>query len=89
MIFQVAGLLFALKAGSKWVLNRIIDAEGVRKPLGRHLGRYHSALRANLALLDHSWSALGAFQEGRADAGRDQGELKESSVRIKQWPGEG
>ena len=38
-------ILFALKIGSKWVPNRIIDAGGVRKPPERHLGRYHNALR--------------------------------------------
>ena len=37
--------------GSKWVANRIIDAEGVRKPLHMHLGRYHSALKDILAAL--------------------------------------
>ena len=75
--------------GSKRVPNRIINAEGVRKPLGRHLGRYHSALRANLALLDHSWSALGAFQEGRAEARRAQGELKEDQAVARGGVGEG
>ena len=35
--------------GSKWVPNRIIDAEGVGKPLDRYLGRYDSALEGILA----------------------------------------
>ena len=35
----------------KWVPNRIIDAEGARKPLDRHLGGYHSALGAILGAL--------------------------------------
>ena len=57
--------------------------EATWKLLDPHLGRYDSALKANLALLDHSWSALGAFQGGRADAGRARGELRESSVRAQ------
>ena len=47
MIFQVSGHHFPLKIGSKWVPNRIIDAEGVRKPLDRPL--------------DGSWRHLGAL----------------------------
>ena len=35
--------------GSKRVPKRIINAEGVRNALDRHLGRYHSALEAILA----------------------------------------
>ena len=38
-----------LKIGSKSVPNRILDAEGVRKPPDRHLGGYQSALEAILA----------------------------------------
>ena len=45
------GSFFALKIGSQWVLNHIIDAEGVRKPPDRHLGCYHSALGTILATL--------------------------------------
>ena len=45
------GSFLALKMGSKLVPNRIIDAEGVRKPLDRHLGGYHSALGAILGAL--------------------------------------
>ena len=43
------GSVLAPKMGSKWVPNRIIDAEGVGKPLDRHLGRYDSALEGILA----------------------------------------
>ena len=49
MIFRSLGFFSALKIGSKWVPNRIIDAEGVGKPLDRHLGRYDSALEGILA----------------------------------------
>ena len=42
----------------KWVPNRIIDAEGVRKPLDRHLGGYHSALGAILGALGAILSAI-------------------------------
>ena len=45
------GSFLAPKIGPKWVPNCIIDAEGVRKPLERHLGRYHSALRGILGAL--------------------------------------
>ena len=44
MIFQVSGFFFVLKMCPKLVPNRIIDAEGVRKPLDRPL--------------DGSWSGL-------------------------------
>ena len=47
LIFQVSGLLFHVKMGPKWVPNRIIDDEGVRKPLER--------------LLDGSWRHLGTL----------------------------
>ena len=50
MIFQVSSHHFPLKIGSKWVPNRIIDAEGVGKPLDRYLGRYDSALGGILAV---------------------------------------
>ena len=83
------GAVLELKLSSKWGPNRIFDAEGVRKPLDRHLGGYHSALRANLALLDHSWSALGACQEGRAEARRAQGELSEDQAAARGGVGEG
>ena len=42
--------------GSKWVPNRIIDAEGVRKPLDRPLDGSWSGLEG-------SWSALGVLLE--------------------------
>ena len=38
-----------LRLGAKCVPNRIIDAEGVGKPLDRYLGRYDSALEGILA----------------------------------------
>ena len=43
---------------SKWVPNRIFDAEGVKKPLDRHLGGYPSALRGILAALGRVLSAI-------------------------------
>ena len=46
------GSVLAPKVGSKWVPNRIIDVGGVRKALGTHLSRYHSALGAILGALD-------------------------------------
>ena len=49
MIFESQTTIFEFKLGSKWVPNRIIDAEGVGKPLDRHLGRYDSALEGILA----------------------------------------
>ena len=58
MVFQVSGHHFPLKIGSKWVRNRIIDSERVRKPLDRHVGRYHSALRAILAVLERLLNAI-------------------------------
>ena len=58
MIFHVSGLRFGTKMGSKWIPNRIIDAEGVRKALDRHLGPYDSALRGILAALGRILSAI-------------------------------
>ena len=46
------GSVLAPKMGSKWVPNRIIDVGGVRKALGTHLRRYHSALEAILGALE-------------------------------------
>ena len=46
------GSILAPKVGSKWVPNRIIDVGGVRKALGTHLRRYHSALGAILGALE-------------------------------------
>ena len=57
------GSFFALKMDSKWVPNRIIDAEGVRKPLDRHLGGYHSALRGILGALGRILSAIRSPKE--------------------------
>ena len=51
------GSVLAPKMGSKWVPNRIIDAEGVGKPLDRYLGRYDSALEGILAALGRSPAA--------------------------------
>ena len=50
--------------GSKWVPNRIADAEGVRKALDRHLGGYHSALGAILAALGRVLSAIRSLKVG-------------------------
>ena len=44
--------ILGLKMGSKRAPNRIINAEGVRKALDRHLRRYHSALGAILGALE-------------------------------------
>ena len=52
------GSFSAPNIGSKWVPNRIIDAEGVRKALDRHLGGYHSALGAILAALGRVLRAI-------------------------------
>ena len=49
MIFGVSDHYFELEFGSKSVPNRIINAEGVGKPLDRYLGRYDSALEGILA----------------------------------------
>ena len=46
------GSSLAPKISPKWVPNRIIDAEGIRKALDRHLGGYHSALGAILGALE-------------------------------------
>ena len=64
MIFQVSGHHFPLKIGSKSVPNRIIDSERVRKPLDRHVRRYHSALRAILAALGRVLSAIRSLKVG-------------------------
>ena len=58
MVFQVSGHHFPLNIGLKWVPNRIIDSERVRKPLDRHVGRYPSALRAILAALERLLNAI-------------------------------
>ena len=70
MISHVSGLLWALKMASKIVPNRIIDAEGVRKPLDRHLGRYHSALGAILSALGRILSAIRSPKRGLETASR-------------------
>ena len=57
-----------LKMGSQWVPNRIIDAEGVRKPLERHRGRYR-ALRGILGALGRILSAIRWPQEGTRNSG--------------------
>ena len=49
MIFESQTTIFELKLRSKCVPNRIIDAEGVGKPLDRYLGRFDSALEGILA----------------------------------------
>ena len=67
----------ALRMSPKLVLNRSIDAEGVRKPLDRHLECYHSALGAILGALGRILSAIRSPTEGRgpsklATSGRPQ-----------------
>ena len=52
------GSFLAPKMGPEWGPNRIIDAEGVKKPLDRHLGGYPSALRGILAALGRVLSAI-------------------------------
>ena len=63
--------------GSKRVPKRIINAEGVRNALDRHLGRYHSALEAILAenvawklhgtCMERAWTCMDVTsQEGSA-----------------------
>ena len=58
------GDVLELNMGSKWGPNRIFDAEGVRKPLDRHLGGYHSALGAILAALGRILKAIRSPKEG-------------------------
>ena len=72
MFFQVSGLFFRVKIGPKLVPNRIIDAEGVRKPLDRpldgswmHLGAFLAALEV---LLERSKKGLGDPQESSGGA---------------------
>ena len=72
MNYQVSGLSFALNMCSKWVPNRIIDAEGVGKPLDRHLGRYHSALRDILGALGRILSAIEPPNRGGRRPNRQQ-----------------
>ena len=69
------GSFLALKMGSKLVPNRIIDAEGVTKPLDRHLGGYHSALGAILGALGRLKWELGTptFQQGCSNSLRRGG----------------
>ena len=55
--------------GSKWGPNRIFDAEGVRKPLDRHLGGYHSALGAILSALGAILSAIRSLPGGESASG--------------------
>ena len=57
------GSVLAPKVGSKWVPNRIIDVGGVRKALGTHLRRYHSALGAILgALKGYKMAQRGTYE---------------------------
>ena len=52
------GVIWGSRIGSKCVPNRIIDAEGVRKPLDRHLGRHQRALGGILAALGRILRAI-------------------------------
>ena len=67
---------------------QIAPKSGVGAP-GNTLGVHSGLLEASRGLLDHSWSALGAFQEGRADARRAQGELSEDQAAARGGVGEG
>ena len=58
------GSFLAPKISPKWGPNRIIDAEGVKKPLDRHLGGYPSALRGILAALGRVLSAIRSLKVG-------------------------
>ena len=51
MIFQVSGLVYVLKMRSRLFPNRIIDAEGVRKPLDRPLDGSWSGLEGSRSAL--------------------------------------
>ena len=57
-------MILGSKVGSKQVPNRIINAEGVRKALDTHLGRYHSALGSILSALGRLLSARRSPKEG-------------------------
>ena len=77
--------------GSKRVPNRIINAEGVRKALDRHLGGYHSALGAILGALGRILSAIrwpeaaGPANSGAKTASGEGGERKPLRVRTSYW----
>ena len=58
-----------LNMDPKWVPNRIIDAEGVRKPLDRPLDGSWSGLEG-------SWSALGVPLERLQGRESARGELR-------------
>ena len=62
------GSFLAPNMGPKWGTNRIIDAEGVKKPLDRHLGGYPSALRRMLAALERVLSAIRSLKVGPRDS---------------------
>ena len=74
------GSVLAIKISSKWVPNRIIDAEGIRKPLDKHLGRYHSALRGILSALGRILSAIRSPKVGTT--------LSDLSTALQQQPAE-
>ena len=58
------GSFLAPNMAPKWGPNRIIDAEGVKKPLDRHLGGYPSALKGILAALGRVLSAIRSLKVG-------------------------
>ena len=79
------GSFLAPNISPKLVPNRIIDAEGIRKALDRHLGGYHRALRAILDALGAILSAL----EGYKMAQRRDYTLRRSNNRATTACGEG
>ena len=84
--FRSQAIIFPLKIGSKWVPNRIIDSERVRKPLDRHGGRYHSALRAILAALGRVLSAMRSPKVGTSDSNPPTTEREQPAGRG--WGGD-
>ena len=62
MIFKVLGHHFGVQNCSKWVPNRIIDAEGVRKPLDWLLERSWKPSGPKKSSSEASWSRLGALK---------------------------
>ena len=79
-LFRSQGFFCVLNMGPKWVPNRIIDAEGVRKPLDRPLDGSWSGFES-------SWSALGASTRARVGSGRFRGRSAGAQGEVRQSPG--